>query len=210
MISFSRRVLLAALFAASLALRAAEPPTAEQLKSAEKTFRELFGKDYDKISKSKSADEKVKYARKLCETAGATKGDAAIVQVLGEKAFPLAHGDLWKAAAETFPAEKAYLLGQARRHYAAGAAAYPMHAAAGRAKLLARELPPFRPIGVCIPSTSFAMELLDEPEQGEATLALWAKAACKASASPRRIASPAISPSASPSPDGRAARPPFS
>jgi hypothetical protein len=349
------RSLMLAIAFASLAF-AAEPPAADAVKRAEKTFKDLFGKDYDKASKSKNPAEKVAFAKKLWDTAVGTPNDPSIAYVFGEKAYPLAMsdpsgyaialeikqarveasgknrpgqlaavaevlekmlkvappekrakllmrvvdayrdqaeasfsagresemaaalakakdfskglppaealaiakelaaekdfcealrkhqndvkvnrkllaanaedakghaglalalirtgdakaalvhlkgsagdaltklaealekpgddpltiGDAWRSAAEAHPAEKAYLLGMARRAYSAAAEAAPMHANAGRAKLIARELPPFRPVTVRVPSASFVLEVLDEPETGEAVIAPWAKAA---------------------------------
>lgn len=349
------RSLVCALGFTVLVAFAAEPPAAEAVKRAEKTFKDLYGKDYEKVAKSKNATEKVAFAKKLWDTAQGTPGDPSIAYVFGEKAYPLAMsdpsgyamalemkqsrveaggknrpaqlaavtevlektlkvatpdkraklqlqvidayrdqaeasfsagrdsdmttalakakehvkglppaealalskelttekdfceairkhqndvkanqkllaanaddakantamalalvrigdvkgalphlrasqrdvlvriaqavenpgddpltvGDAWRGAAESFPSDKAFLLGVGRRAYAAAADASPMHANAARARLIARELPPFHPVNLRVPSSSFVFEILDEPERGEAVIAPWAKA----------------------------------
>jgi hypothetical protein len=88
-----RLALACAAAGALAAMSAADDPPPERLKEAERVFKDVYGKEFDRVSKGKSTADKAAFAKRLWDAARETKGDPALVRVLGDKAIGLAAAD---------------------------------------------------------------------------------------------------------------------
>ncbi|MBA4066825.1 MAG: hypothetical protein C0501_24580 [Isosphaera sp.] len=86
------RVLFAWAVCATAALAGRGDPTPEQLKEGERVFRDVYGKEYDRVTKGGKATpaEKVGLGKRLWEAAREAKDDPGLERVLADKALPLA------------------------------------------------------------------------------------------------------------------------
>jgi hypothetical protein len=77
---------------ASAALAAPPDPTPEQLREGERVFRDVYGKEFDRVAKGAKATpaEKVGLGKRLWDAARGAKDDPGLARVLADKALPLA------------------------------------------------------------------------------------------------------------------------
>ncbi len=89
-------------------------------------------------------------------------GDALAAPAVADR---LRAAELFRAAAADSPADKATLLGLARQQYEAALAAEPNVPDGNRLRLLVKELPPFKAVGVRPPAPGAVHELFDENKE---------------------------------------------
>lgn len=86
------RMILFGLFCGSALLPAVDnAPTPAQLKEAENVFRDVYGKEFDRISRSRIPSDKAAFARKLWDASRSSADDPALSKVLADHATTLAN-----------------------------------------------------------------------------------------------------------------------
>jgi len=87
--------LIVAVFVLTIAVEAvADEPTPEQVKAADRIFRDVYGKEYDRVTKERpTPSEKAVLAKKLWDASRGTRENAALARILADKALILAGGD---------------------------------------------------------------------------------------------------------------------
>jgi|GEM_PF-5278457 len=72
----------------------AAEPTPENLKEAERVFRDVYGKDYDRVIKATAAtSDKAAFGKKLWNASRDSRDNPGIARVLADKALPLVLAD---------------------------------------------------------------------------------------------------------------------
>jgi len=77
-------------FAAFLVAADVPAPSPAELKDAERIFRDVYGKEFDRVSKARLPVDKVAFAKKLWDSSRSTNDNQALARVLADKASALA------------------------------------------------------------------------------------------------------------------------